>query len=97
MRSFNFLADSGSYLHLANQFYKVCLRREEKYCAIAWSQCSDTDSFKVQNIELDRRADAVITIHQISRPSTNYRSATGNTGCSSDAVKIFGGSNYGQV
>ena len=51
VRSFNFLADSGSYLHLANQFYKVCLRREEKYCAIAWSQCSDTDSFKVGKLE----------------------------------------------
>ena len=34
---------------------------------------------------------------QISRPATNFKSATGNTGCSSDAVKIFGGSNHGQV
>ena len=48
VRSFNFLADSGSYLHLANQFYRVCVRRAEKYCTIAWSQCSDTDSFKVR-------------------------------------------------
>ena len=52
VRSFNFLADSGSYLHLANQFYRVCVRRAEKYCAIAWSQCSDTDSFKVGRLNI---------------------------------------------
>lgn len=77
VRSFNFQATSGNYLHLAQHYYKACIRRERGYCKIAWSQSSDTDSFK------------------ISRPSTNYRSNTGNTGCQQDSVKIYGGSNYG--
>lgn len=34
---------------------------------------------------------------QLSRPSTNFKSASGYVGCISDAVKIYGGSNYGQV
>jgi len=79
VRSFNFLAASGSYLHLADQYYKVCIRRESGYCKIGWYASTDTDSFK------------------LSRPSTNYKSASGYVGCISDAVKIYGGSNYGQV
>ena len=45
MRSFNFL--SNSYKHLADQYYKVCIRRERGYCRIGWNQSPDTDSFKV--------------------------------------------------
>ena len=45
MRSFNFL--SNSYKHLADKYYKVCIRRERGYCRIGWNQSPDTDSFKV--------------------------------------------------
>ena len=31
VRSFNFLT-KGTYLHLANQHYKVCIRREKSQC-----------------------------------------------------------------
>ena len=31
----------------AKLMFRTCVRRAEKYCAIAWSQCSDTDAFKV--------------------------------------------------
>lgn len=47
VRSFNFDQSSANFLHLANQFYKVCIRRESGYCKIAWTQSSDIDSFKV--------------------------------------------------
>ena len=47
MRSFNFLAPSGSYLHLADQYYKVCIRRAKNYCSIGWYASTDTDSFKI--------------------------------------------------
>jgi len=47
VRSFNFQATSGNYLHLAKHYYKVCIRRETGYCSIAWSQSTDTDSFKI--------------------------------------------------
>ena len=45
MRSFNFLA--STYTHLADQYYKACVRRERKYCSIGWSPSNDPDSFKV--------------------------------------------------
>jgi len=48
VRSFNFLvSDSTKYKHLANQYYKACIRREAGYCKIAWSASSDPDSFKI--------------------------------------------------
>ena len=45
VRSFNFLA--STYTHLADQYYKACVRRERGYCKIGWSPSSDPDSFKV--------------------------------------------------
>ena len=45
MRSFNFLATS--YQHLNEQYYKICIRREARYCRIGYTASSDPDSFKV--------------------------------------------------
>ena len=51
VRSFNFLvSDSTKYKHLANQYYKACIRREAGYCKIAWSASSDPDSFKIRKV-----------------------------------------------
>ena len=51
VRSFNFLvSDSTKYKHLANQYYKACIRREAGYCKIAWSASSDPDSFKIRKM-----------------------------------------------
>ena len=47
VESFNFHAESGNYLHLANHYYRVCVRRAKNYCGIAWYQSSEIDSFKV--------------------------------------------------
>ena len=45
LRSFNFLA--SSYQHLNDQYYKICIRREARYCRIGYTASSDPDSFKV--------------------------------------------------
>merc|ERR1712110_750684 len=45
LRSFNFLASSSSYQHLNDQYYKICIRREERYCRIGYTQSTDPDSF----------------------------------------------------
>ena len=85
----------GRYFIL-NDVTQVCIRRERGYCKIAWSQSTDTDSFKVPSLPgWGLKGKCLHYLLQISRPSTNYRSNTGNTGCQQDSVKIFGGSNYG--
>jgi len=48
VRSHNFnVVSSATYNHLRSQFYKVCVRREKRYCKIGWTQSSDPDSFKL--------------------------------------------------
>ena len=89
-------------LFLGRQYFiliyvaQICIRRERGYCKIAWSQSTDTDSFKVPSLTgSGLKGECLHYLLQISRPSTNYRSNTGNTGCQQDSVKIYGGSNYG--
>ena len=62
VRSFNFFATTYNHLAdqyykvgpssyydevLSIDITKVCIRREQGYCRIAWTQSSDPDSFKV--------------------------------------------------
>jgi len=79
VRSFNFLT-KGTYLHLANQHYKVCIRREKSQCKIAWTQSSDPDSFKLSRPSTNFQS-------QVGSAAAGA--------CSADSVKIPGGSNLG--
>ena len=88
VRSFNFLA--STYTHLADQYYKACVRRERKYCSIGWSPSNDPDSFKVIMIMMI----VILMMIKVSRPASNYKSTTGDN-CAADYVVILGGSNGG--
>ena len=78
MRSFNFLA--SSYQHLNEQYYKICIRREERYCRIGYTASSDPDSFKISRNPTG---------------ATSYQANNGEGGCGPDTLKIPEGSNYG--
>ena len=92
VRSFNFL--SNSYLHLANQFYRACVRRERGYCRIAWTQVVCSNSAVTLFCTLCGQSGDQDSF-KLSRPATNYNSNTGLGGCSQDSVKIPGGSDMG--
>ena len=69
VRSFNFLvSDSSSYKHLANQYYKICIRREIGYCKIAWTASSDPDSFKIRKSD---QCQYKLIAHQLNQPSND--------------------------
>jgi hypothetical protein len=103
--SFNYegVSDNGNFIHLADQYYRVCLRREKGRCSIAWTQDSATDSFKARPssphfVEFSRELSVLrryikITgnaLHpQLSRPSTTYTADTlYGTGCNPDYIRI---------
>lgn len=66
--------EDTNYIHTNNQDYAVCVRREEGYCGVSWTQHSSANSFGVDGPKTKGRAGEDCRLDYVAIPGG---SATG--------------------